>query len=128
MINRRNAVVACICGLALSVTAPAIAQDDSRERNLAAYVELLRADVRADKVAILTEVMAFTEAEGKTFWPIYRQYDVDLAAINDERVAMIAEYARNYDALSDATADKLIQKALDLEGSPCPPAPCSTSG
>jgi hypothetical protein len=115
MIDRRNGVVACICGVALSLAAPAIAQDDSRERNLAAYVELLRVDVRADKVAILTEVMAFTEAEGKAFWPIYRQYDFDLAAINDERVTMIAEYARSYDALSDATADKLIQKALDLE-------------
>jgi hypothetical protein len=115
MINRRSAIVACVCGLALAAAAPAIAQDDNRERNLLAYVELLRADVRAEKVSILTEVMAFTEAEGKAFWPIYRQYDVDLSAITDQRIAMIAEYARNYDALSDATADKLIQKAIDLE-------------
>lgn len=115
MNDRRSVLAGCLCLIGLGIGAATSAQDDSRERNLAAYVELLRADVRANKVAILTEVMAFTEAEGKAFWPIYRQYDRDLAAINDERVAMIAEYARNYDALSDATADKLIQKALDLE-------------
>jgi len=115
MINYRYALIACMCGVALVAGAPAGAQDDNRDRNLLAYVELLRADVRAEKVTILTEVMGFTEAEGKAFWPIYRQYDVDLSALSDERVAMIAEYARNYDQLSDATADKLIQKALDLE-------------
>ena len=43
--------------------------------NLSAYAELLRSDVRALKVAIITEVMGFTEAEDRAFWPIYRDYD-----------------------------------------------------
>ena len=115
MIDQRYALVACMCVVALAASAPASAQDDNRDRNLTAYGELLRADVRAEKVAILTEVMAFTEAEDNAFWPIYRQYDAGLSTLGDERVAMIAEYARSYDHLSDATADKLIQKALDLE-------------
>ena len=33
--------------------------------NLRAYVELLRADVRAQKVAFITELMEFTDAEDK---------------------------------------------------------------
>ena len=42
----------------------------------------------------MTEVMGFTEAEDKAFWPIYRDYDAEMAKLGDERVALIAEYAR----------------------------------
>ncbi len=84
--------------------------------NLTAYAELLRSDVRTQKVAILTEVMGFTEAEDAAFWPIYREYDNEMAKLGDERVALIAEYARNYEQITDEVADKLAAKAIDLEG------------
>ena len=100
----------------LSAQQPAITPAETKDLNLSAYVELLRADVRAQKVAFITELMAFTAAEDKAFWPIYRAYDVELAAINDERVTGIEEYARNFDTVSDALADKLATKALELEG------------
>ena len=90
-------------------------KNDTKEMNLRAYAELLRADVRAEKVAILTELMQFTEAEDKAFWPIYREYDVELSKVNDERVGMIDEYAKNYTQVTDALADKLALKALELE-------------
>jgi hypothetical protein len=83
--------------------------------NLSAYAELLRSDVRTQKVAILTELVGFTEAEDKAFWPIYREYDAEMSKLGDERVALIAEYARNYESLTDAVADKLAVQALDLE-------------
>ena len=41
--------------------------------------------MRAQKVAIITEVMGFTEAEDAAFWPIYREYDVEMARLGDER-------------------------------------------
>ena len=56
-----------------TTTAPA-ASGDTRNQNLRAYVELLRSDVRGQKVAILTELMELTEAQDTVFWPIYRQY------------------------------------------------------
>jgi len=89
---------------------------DPREVNLRAYVELLRSDVRSQKVAILTEMMDFTEAEDAAFWPIYRQYDVELSAINDDRVKLIADYAKNYASLNNDSADRIARGALDLEG------------
>ena len=88
---------------------------DTRSLNLTAYAELLRSDVRAEKVAILTEVMEFTEAEDKVFWPIYREYDAEMATLGDERVALVADYARNYTTLTDAMAQTLGTRALDLE-------------
>ena len=89
--------------------------DQTKSLNLAAYAELLRSDVRAQKVAIITEVMGFSEAEDKAFWPIYREYDLEMSKLGDERVANIEEYARNYSKLTDEVADRLATKALDLE-------------
>ena len=83
--------------------------------NLSAYAELLRSDLRAQKVAIITEVMQFTDAEDKAFWPIYREYDGEMAKLGDERVALVADYARHYDALSDEVAGTLARSAIDLE-------------
>ncbi len=88
---------------------------DARDLNLRAYVELLRSDVRSQKVAIITQLMEFTEAEDAVFWPLYREYDVDLSKLNDERVTLIQEYADNFANVTDAVADKLATKALDLE-------------
>ena len=89
--------------------------EDTRDTNMRAYSELLRSDLRSQHVAIITEVMGFTEAEDAKFWPIYRQYEADLAKINDDRMALIKEYAANYEKLTDDVADKLARRALDLE-------------
>ena len=94
---------------------PAAGDKNNPETNLRAYAELLRVDVRAEKVAILKKVMQFTAAEDKAFWPIYREYDVELSKINDERVGLIEEYAKSYTQVTDAVADKLALKALALE-------------
>ena len=95
--------------------APKAGPTDPREVNMRAYVELLRSDVRSQKVAIFTEMMDFTEAEDAAFWPIYRAYDVELSAINDDRVKLIADYAKNYAALTNESADRIAHGALDLE-------------
>jgi hypothetical protein len=90
-------------------------QSQTQTKNLAEYAELLRSDVRAQKVAIITEVMEFSEADSAAFWPIYRAYDAEMAKLGDERVALIAEYAKNYDTLTDANADSLAKRAIDVE-------------
>jgi outer membrane murein-binding lipoprotein Lpp len=92
-----------------------VSELETKTLNLTAYAELLRSDVRAQKVAIITEVMGFTEAEDAAFWPIYREYEAEMAKLGDERVALIAEYAKNFATLTDAVADKLATKAIELE-------------
>jgi hypothetical protein len=94
---------------------PPPSEGETRTLNLSAYAELLRSDLRAQKVAIITEVVGFTEAEDKVFWPIYREYELEMAKLGDERLALIADYAGNYSALTDPVAEKLAGRALDLE-------------
>jgi hypothetical protein len=94
---------------------PPPTERETKTLNLSAYAELLRSDVRAQKVAIITEVMGFTEAEDTAFWPIYREYDLEMSKLGDERVALIEEYARSYSQMTDPIAEKLGTAALDLE-------------
>ena len=106
--------IACLGG-ARAASAQATTADTTREANLRAYVELMRSDLRTGKVAIITEMMQFSEDEDASFWPIYREYDTQLARINDDRIAGIKEYAVAYDKMTDDIADRLARMALDLE-------------
>jgi hypothetical protein len=80
-----------------------------------AYIELLRSDVRSEKVAIITEVMEFTDTEAERFWPVYRAYDEQLQMIVDDRIKMIKDFAQNYGTFTDRSAEKIAEKALRLE-------------
>jgi hypothetical protein len=84
----------------------------SDAQNIQAYIDLLRADVRQQKAEMLGEVMQLSAADAAKFWPIYSEYDTELAKLNDLRVANIQEYSRTYDQMTDGKADELIQKAL----------------
>jgi len=86
---------------------------DAQEKNVKEYVELLRSDVRQQKAQILGAVMQFDVDQAAKFWPIYNDYDAELTKLNNLRLANIQEYAKHYSNLTDAKADKLIQKALD---------------
>ena len=113
-----------VCALAVWATprfasaqgAKPVAPDETRDLNLSAYTELLRSDLRSQKIAIITEIMQFTEDEDTRFWPVYREYETELAKLNDERLALIKDYTANFETVTDAVADRLARGALDLEG------------
>ncbi len=107
----------CLCPRFVLAQGTKVAtSDDTRDANLRAYTELLRSDLRSQKTAIITEMMDFTEAEDAKFWPVYREYEAELVKVNDDRIALIMEYAANYENLTDEVADRLAHGALDLEG------------
>jgi hypothetical protein len=78
-------------------------------------IAVLRQDVQADKTDIITRSMNFTDEQSKAFWPVYRDYAHEQQKIGDDRVAMIKDYAANYDKIDDTQADGYIQKALKYE-------------
>jgi hypothetical protein len=104
-------------GLPIAATGQSepLPRDQARERNLRAYTELLRSDLRSQKIAVITELMRFTEAEDAKFWPVYREYERALSQLHDDRIKTIETYASVYNQLTPATADALASEALDLE-------------
>jgi len=112
---------AWIVGAVLSACAPvapaqtgeqAGVSPTSDPQNITAYITLLRSDVRQQKAELVGEVMQLSASDAAKFWPIYDEYDTELAKLNDQRIANIQEYANTYDQMTDEKADELIQKAL----------------
>ncbi len=125
MVRRSIATLTALMATSLAAPVPTPAQaqtpaspvseQQTKMLNLTAYAELLRNDVQAQKIAILTEVMGFTEAEDKAFWPIYRDYNTEMATLGDERVTLISEYTRAYTHITDDVARSLATRAMDLD-------------
>ena len=119
-IGRRAAagmLLACLAASPLAAqSVPArTGADETRARNLSAYVELLRSDIREQKVALISGMMQFSEADDQKFWPVYREYEGELSAINDQRLALIKEYAQTFEKMTDEIANRLAHAVLDLE-------------
>jgi hypothetical protein len=95
-----------------SVEQSAAPADADTDKNLQAYIELLRSDVRQRKAEVMAEMMLLNAADAAKFWPIYKEYDAELNKLSDLRVANIEEYARTYSSITDDKADELIRKAL----------------
>jgi hypothetical protein len=87
----------------------------NQDLNIRAYIELLRSDVKKAKVQVMGDVMQFTGDQAAAFWPIYKQFEAELAAVGDNQLALIKEYAANYDNLTNAVADQLAEKLMGIE-------------
>ena len=91
--------------------------------NTRAYLEILRSDFNADKVAVYNRALQLTEPEAKKFWPIYRDYERELMALSDQRLDLIRDFFTRQDAgklTDEASKDianrwlKGVQARLDL--------------
>ena len=83
--------------------------------NTQEYITLLRKNVRAEKAKLMGAVMQLDADDATKFWPIYKEYDGELAKLNDMRVANIHEYAQNYTQMTDQKADELVHNAFDFQ-------------
>jgi hypothetical protein len=81
----------------------------------ASNMEIVREKIRADKKLMIAENMEMTEDQAKAFWPIYENYQKDLARLGDRMVKLIQAYANEYQAMSDGVAKKLTDEYLDIE-------------
>ena len=107
-IYRSLAIVLLAGGLA---SLPAVVSASSIESE----IELLRTDLKADKVDIVKEALHLDAAKSDAFWPVYRKYQAELDALGDKRLALIKDYAANYDKLTDQKAKTIVKQALDLQ-------------
>ena len=108
-----------IIGLAvlayLSVSADPASVRAATESISESDFELLRSDIRTKKAALIADRMKFTDQEAAAFWPVYRQYEADLAAINDKKVSIMKEYISRHQSLNDIQAKQLVDDVFDVD-------------
>jgi hypothetical protein len=106
---RSAAALVALAVLAVSLT-PGVSSAQGEP-----YLELLRSDVKAETVAILTEVMEMPEKDAEIFWPIYREYELEKAKLGDRRIAQLKQYAEGFDSLTDEKAKELANDHFKLQ-------------
>jgi hypothetical protein len=100
-----------VCSQEKHLQAPA----QSKELNTQAYVQMLRADLKAQKEAIIKETMQLNEQQAAVFWPIYMQYDAEQTKLGDEKLAIVQDYAANFMMMTNEKADELAQRVMQMD-------------
>jgi hypothetical protein len=102
---RTLVLLACIA----FIPSPALTAQDN------AQVQSVRADLQAERTKIVADNLPLTEAEAQKFWPLYNEYRARWSKLDDRALALVKDYAANYDAMSDEKARQLIGQQLDIE-------------
>lgn len=78
-------------------------------------IDLLRKDIRYQKRHIIETNVPLTDAEAQKFWPVFDQYTAELVKINNDKYALIKDYAQSYDTMTDAQAEDWAGRVLKLD-------------
>lgn len=103
-------------GLASAQTAAKAAQDPAKARaEIDKAIETIRKDARAGKADILGKTLALDSTQAAAFWPVYKQYEAELQAVGNDRLAIIQDLAEHFDTLNDAKAKALVDRQVAVE-------------
>ena len=106
---------ALVLVLTLTIFLAGVAMPALAEEKPADNMQLVQEKIKADKKLLVAENMQLTEKEAKAFWPVYESYQKDLGKLNERLIKLIDEYAKNYETMTDQTAQSLTNKYLALE-------------
>jgi len=79
-------------------------------------IALLRRDLRAMKMQVIGQNMSLSEEEGQKLWPIYNHYVKDLQVVNDQKYALLKQYAEMWATMSDQDAMIYVRHWLEVDG------------
>jgi hypothetical protein len=110
------AVTMMSAGFAAAQTAAKAPADPAKVRaEIDKAIEAMRKDARAGKSDILGKTMQLDSTQAAAFWPLYKQYEAELATVNNDRLAIIQDLAEHFDALDDAKAKALLDRQVAYE-------------
>jgi hypothetical protein len=78
-------------------------------------IQQIQADLKADRQAVVAANLPLTEAESKTFWPVYKEYRTEVERLGDRTAKLIASYAKAYASMTDAQADTFFTEWMAIE-------------
>lgn len=96
--------------LFLSISTAASAQTALDEQ-----IELVRQSAHTDRKIILMGNVNFTSDESAKFWPAWNEYRAAVAANGDRTLALIKNFAENYENLTDQKANELLTDYFSIE-------------
>ncbi len=125
---RRTIMLLVALGLAVSVTGwvaaqqpatpapqPGASTPQDTDDDLTSDLALTRASIQLRRQAIVTSVMDLSPTESQAFWPLYREYRIEMAKVGDRVQKLLVDYSGQYDTLTDEQAKKIMNEWLSIE-------------
>lgn len=94
----------------LSTAVPLPAQEKEADQ-----MQILVEKIHADKKLLVSENMQLSEAEAKSFWPVYDRFQDELFLIRSRTLKMLEDYQNSYENMTNEMAKKLIDEYITIE-------------
>jgi hypothetical protein len=79
-------------------------------------IALLRRDIRAMKMQVIGQNMSLSDTEAEKFWPIYNHYTKELVEVNNQKYALLKQYAEMWATMTDQDALIYVRHWLEADG------------
>lgn len=74
-----------------------------------------RDEIQAIETEVVSKSISLTADEATKFWPLFKKFQTEKAAIIDDQVAAVRTYADEYADLNDEESMKYVQALLDRD-------------
>jgi len=78
-------------------------------------VDLMQAAFGMDKKAIVMEFVHPSETQKDAFWKLYDEYETQRKIYGKQRIALLDQYADQYQTMTSEQADSWSKKVMDLQ-------------
>lgn len=114
LLTRPTFLLTVIAGLSALPAHRAVAQTTDTAA-VVGEIEAGRAELKADRKAVITEALQLTDQESAAFWPLYAEYRAAMDKVGDRLLKLILEYAKVYPNVPEDRAKELLKDYLALE-------------
>lgn len=80
-------------------------------------IDFIQSIMGAEKKEVMSQFVDLQGPAADAFWKLYDEYEVKRKSLGKERIALIRQYADEYDGITDEQTDALMSKAIKLRNS-----------
>jgi len=93
-----------------------VAQDNDIDMGaLNSAIAAQRQVTETQRQLIVAENLTLSASESVNFWTLYREYRADVAKLDDRSVALITQFANEYETLTDERALRLLNDSIKID-------------
>lgn len=80
-------------------------------------IDFIQSIMGAEKKEVMSQFVDLQGPAADAFWKLYDEYEVKRKTLGKERIALIKQYAEEYDGITAEQTDALMSKAIKLRKS-----------
>ena len=80
-------------------------------------IDFIQSIMGAEKKEVMSQFVNLQGPAADAFWKLYDEYEVKRKSLGKERIALIKQYAAEYDGITSEQTDALMSQAIKLRNS-----------